>query len=168
MRNKPIAIRTAGENDVALIEQLARRIWPAAYVGILEPQHIENMLMRIYDHDSLRREMREEGHRFWIASLSGQDVAYASGYREDNVAWVKKVYVDPSYKKSGLGRALIQVIEDAFMPVSEVRLLVNPNNAPAMAFYSHIGFTDIGRKPVQMGDFKFVDHIFARPVIHKG
>jgi len=164
-----IAIRSADEKDVALIEQLARRIWPVAYVGVLEPEHIENMLMRIYDHDNLRREMREDGHRFWIASYGGKDVAYASGYREEDIVWVKKVYVDPACKQSGIGRALINTIETAFTynargPAREIRLLVNPNNAAAMGFYTHIGFSDVGRKPVQMGDFQFIDYIFARTI----
>jgi len=159
----PIAIRQADGSDIPLIIQLARRIWPLAYAGILLPEHIDNMLERIYSPDNLRAEM-ESSHRFWIAAAGGCDVAFMSGYREGDTIWLKKIYVDPACKGQGIGRALIETLENAFLPAAEIRLLVNPENAPAMAFYRHMGFQEMGRKPVQMGDYHFLDYIFARPV----
>jgi ribosomal protein S18 acetylase RimI-like enzyme len=158
-----IAIRSAGENDIERIRALAQHIWPLAYDGILKPGEIDNMLLRIYSADNLRSEMREAGHRFWIASAQGQDVGFVSGYRDGDTAWIKKIYVNPACKGMGIGKALVSMIEKAFAPVREVRLLVNPGNMPAMDFYRHIGFAEAGRKHVQMGDFEFLDYIFARP-----
>lgn len=159
-----VSIRPASISDIETIRQLAHAIWPVAYDGILQPDEIANMLMRIYHPDSLRAEIEQHGHRFWIASHDGRDVAYASGYRDGDAVWVKKIYVMPSCKGLSIGRQLIETIEQAFAPVREVRLLVNPSNNPAMEFYRHIGFVEAGRKQVQMGDFIFEDYIFARPV----
>jgi diamine N-acetyltransferase len=162
------SIRGAGSSDIALITALAKRIWPASYKGILTDEQIANMLLRIYSEENLRKEIDVLGHRFWIASVTDEDIAFASGYQENDIAWVKKIYVDKSAKGLGIGRALIDVIGATYPSAREVRLLVNPNNHPAMDFYRHVGFTEIGRKPVQMGDFHFDDHIFARPIQTKG
>lgn len=160
-------IRPADEEDIALIAELAHRIWPAAYQDILTGEQVTNMLMRIYSTENLRKEMAE-GHRFWIVSDNSREIAFASGYRDSDIVWIKKIYVHPENKGLGLGRMLIETIEQSFAPVREVRLLVNPNNEPAKAFYRHIGFSEIGRKPVQMGDFQFKDHIFSRLIREEG
>jgi ribosomal protein S18 acetylase RimI-like enzyme len=160
--NTGLSIRPASERDIPVISQLAHAIWPVAYDGILLPEHISNMLERMYNHDDLKKQMTVDGHRFWLASINERPVAFMSGYREDDVVWLKKIYVDPACKGQGVGKALIATLEQAFAPASEMRLLVNPKNFPAMDFYRHVGFVESGRQEVQMGDFRFVDFVFSR------
>jgi GNAT superfamily N-acetyltransferase len=157
-----MTIVPAVADDLPIVTELAARIWPAAYAGILTPEQVANMLERIYSLENLRREM-ERGHRFWIAYDGDQPVAFASGYRENaDIIWLKKIYVEPAMQGRGIGRALTEVVIAAFAPARELRLLANPNNQAAHHYYAHQGFAKIGEVPVKMGDWDFVDFMFSK------
>lgn len=158
-----LEIRPLALADMPLVRALARRIWPAAYAGILTPAQIENLLMRIYDVGSLEKEWAD-GHRFWVAWDGGVAVGYASGYREGAAIWLKKLYVLPDCQGRGVGRALMQSVIDAFVPAEEIRLLVNSGNHAAQKFYARCGFAFAGEVPVQMGDFNFTDYVYVKAI----
>lgn len=150
-------------SDMALVIDLARRSWPVAYAEILSPEQIANLLMRIYNRENLEKE-QAEGHRFWAAYLDGVAAGFASGYREGEAIWIKKLYVLPDCQGRGIGRALMDVIIGAFRPADEIRLLVNNRNLAAQRFYERCGFTRADAVPVMMGDFAFTDYIFVRSI----
>ena len=157
-----LAITPAAADDILVVIALAHRIWPVAYAGILTPEQIANMLERIYSPENLEGEMGQ-GHRFWIAYHGESPAGFVSGYRENqDIIWIKKIYVDPAVQGSGIGKQLIQTIISAFSPAREIKLLVNPHNIPAHRYYTHQGFIKIGEKPVKMGDWDFNDFVFAR------
>jgi len=158
-----ITIRPAAPHELSVIAELAQRIWPTAYAGILTPEQIANILQHIYTTNNLADE-QARGHRFWIAYEEDKAVGYASGYREEQVVWLKKVYVDPAAQGKGIGKRLMEAVEAAFRPASELRLLANPNNTPAHRFYLRQGFEKVGEVPVRMGDWSFMDFIFSRRI----
>lgn len=158
-----LEIRPLASADFPLIESLARRIWPAAYADILSAEQLENLLTRIYCEENLAKEL-EEGHRFWGAFDAGRELGYASGYREDDVIWIKKLYVLPETQGKGVGRALMQAVIAVFSPAKEARLFVNGDNRAAQDFYLRCGFVNGGAVPVQMGDFTFTDFVFVKPL----
>ncbi len=153
--------RPLDASQLPLVIDLARRIWPAAYAGVLAPGQIDNLLMRIYSAENLTAELAA-GHRFWAAYDDGVPVGYASGYRDGTVVWIKKLYVLPQCQGRGIGRILMETIVTAFAPSEEVRLLVNNGNVAAQAFYSRCGFERIAAVPVKMGDFGFTDFVYRR------
>lgn len=162
----PHRIMEAAPGHLPLIGELAARIWPAAYRGILTPEQISNMLENIYAEDSLKAELAG-GYRFWIVYARNVPSGFISAYKEDDTIWIRKLYIDPVRQKHGLGTALIRHAVAAFSPAARVSLLVNPNNTPAQGYYRHAGFTRIGGKRVKMGDFEFTDDIYSRPLTEK-
>lgn len=159
-----LTLRPLDVCDFALIEDLARRVWPVAYAGILSPEQLENLLSRIYCAENLATEIAE-GHRFWGAFADGKALGYASGYREDAIIWIKKLYILPEAQGRGAGTALMQAILEAFAPAKEARLFVNSDNLAAQNFYTRQGFSCVETTPVKMGDFTFTDFIFAKPLL---
>ncbi|MBY0408009.1 MAG: GNAT family N-acetyltransferase, partial [Rickettsiales bacterium] len=158
-------VTPADTDHIPLIQKLAHRIWPVAYRDILQPHHIANMLERIYSDENLQSEM-QSGHRFYLIYAEDVPSGFASAYKDGEILWIKKIYVDTTRQRGGLGSALLEEAADDFAPVKEIRLLVNRENAPAMAFYEHKGFTRVGEKPVRMGDFDFIDYIYSKPIIY--
>jgi len=156
-----IMIRPLGTADFPLIASLARRIWPVAYAGILSAEQLENLLTRIYGAENLAAE-RAEGHRFWGAFEEERELGYASGYRQEDVIWIKKLYVLPEAQGKGVGLALMQSVIAGFSPAKEVRLFVNGDNRRAQDFYRRCGFINAGAVPVKMGDFSFTDFVFVK------
>ena len=157
-------IRAAEQSDIPAIAELARRIWPVAYAGILTEEQINNMLSRIYSHENLHEEMRQ-GHSFWLAYVDGMACGYASAYREDpQTVWLKKLYVDTTKQKQGLGSQLIQALQRAMQPMTKLNVLVNARNIAAQHYYTHSGFIKVDEKRVRMGDFNFIDYMYSKPI----
>jgi len=151
------------ERNLSHVTMLAHRIWPVVYADILTSEQIHNMLLRIYSRENLEKEMRD-GHQFWIAYNGIKPVGYASAYREDEIIWLKKLYVDPDSQGRRIGVKLMHTTVTPLLPASEIRLLANPKNIPAHTFYTHMGFRKIGDVPVKMGDWDFVDFLFSMPL----
>jgi len=159
----PLSIRPLSPPDFALIENLARRIWPVAYGAILTPIELENLLSNIYSGQNLAKEVYE-GHRFWGAFDGETALGFASGYHKENTIWLKKLYVLPEAQGKGAGRALLETVIAAFAPAEDARLYVNADNRAAQDFYRRLGFANSGAVPVRMGDFDFTDFVFVKPL----
>lgn len=151
----------ADETDLPTVAAMARRIWPVVYRDILLPEHIESILARVYDVPNLKQEMKD-GHRFWIARSGVEMAGYASAFLSGGEVWLKKLYVDPQAQNQGVGRLLLAEIMVRFPYSDSVKLYVNRANLPAQRFYERQGFTCIGEAPVRMGDYDFVDLIYAK------
>jgi ribosomal protein S18 acetylase RimI-like enzyme len=48
-----------------------------------------------------------------------------------------------------------------------MQLLVNPLNTPAQGFYTRLGFSKIGEKPVRMAHWSFDDFLYSRPITNE-
>ncbi len=143
-------IRFATTEDVALISQLAEKIWWPAYSGIISDDQISFMLNDMYAEGSLQRQM-ENGIEFILAERGGEAVGFAgfSMTEADNAVFkLHKLYVLPSEQGKGTGKALLHEVEDIGRS-REARILelnVNRGN-PALEFYKRMG----------LGIFKEVD-----------
>ena len=61
---------------------------------------------------------------------------------------VNKIAVDPSWRRRGVARLLMQEVFDlgGRIAAEEIYLEVRPSNAPARNFYVGLGFRDMGRR----------------------
>ncbi len=159
--DKPVAVRRIEADELDIVQQLAERIWPDAFDGVIERHQIEIMLGDIYALESLEQEMAE-GHVFWIARHGNEDAAFVSSYKAGDVIWIKKLYVLPEKQGSGLGRALIATATAHFAPARALSLNVNNGNAKAIAFYKKYGFEIEKEVPVKMGPFDFSDYVMTK------
>jgi ribosomal protein S18 acetylase RimI-like enzyme len=156
-------ITPAAIPDLPRVADLARRIWPEAFAGILPADRIPGMLDEIYALDTLAADIAERGHRYWLAAAAGRDLGYASTYRADDRVWIKKLYLLAESRGLGLGKAMIATARAHFGSSLPVALYVNDGNAPAIAFYRSQGFEIEQHVPVQMGPYRFTDYVMVRP-----
>lgn len=61
------------------------------------------------------------------------------------VAVLHMLYVRPSAQRQGIGRDLFAELETCFPDADRMRVEVEPENAPAIAFYQSLGFDEVGR-----------------------
>lgn len=156
-----IQISALSHHHIPAITALAHRIWPSAYADILTPEQVENLLAAIYSHANLYDEM-QMGHCFWGAYDDQEMIGFASAYQQGDVVWLRKLYVLPEYQGQGIGKRLMLKASQAFADGTEMRLLVNARNHAAQRFYERSGFRKIDEVPVKMGDFHFVDCVYAK------
>lgn len=164
-----LLIRPADTSDVAMIEQLARRIWPATYSNILTPEQLNYMLDYFYDPASLEKQMTEMNHHFIICTLNEEPVGFASWSLIDKTGIYKlhKLYVDTAIQGKGIGKKLVDYIEEKLLAnkAAALRLNVNRHNK-ARQFYEKIGFSIIGEEDVDIGHGIYqMDYIMEKKLI---
>ena len=156
-------IRPATAADLPRIRDLAFRIWPEAFAGVLPAERIGPMLDEIYALDTLSADIAERGHRYWLAATDTADLGFGSAYRADGRVWIKKLYLLAQARGLGLGKGLIAAARAQFGEDLPVALFVNDGNARAIAFYRSQGFAVESHVPVTMGPFQFTDYVMVKP-----
>lgn len=152
--NENLLIKAAGKGDITAIEQLARRIWPATYSNILTPEQLNYMLDYFYTPAALENQMMNQGHSFIISTLDDVPVGFASWSLIDQSGIYKlhKLYVDTTIQGKGIGKKLVDYIEEKLLAdkAPALRLNVNRHNK-ARNFYEKLGFIIIGEEDVDIG-----------------
>lgn len=145
-------IRKATLADIAIIHDLASVAFPATYRTILTAEQIEYMMEWMYAPASLRRQMTDEGHLYFIAFDGATAAGYVSIQQEStHLFHLQKIYVLPHYQGHGLGRMLfdyaVATIHTLHPAPCRMELNVNRLN-PAIHFYERMGL-----RVLRSGDF---------------
>jgi diamine N-acetyltransferase len=160
----------ATDQDLAAISTLAGAIWRTYYPAILSTEQIEYMLVKMYSHETLRREL-QSGIECFRLFTDDEFIGFASIGRIDSANTFKlhKLYLSPHWHRLGLGKSLLKYCECRAQDLGGTHLVLNVNkqNQRAIAVYRNCGFQitdslviDIGNGFV-MDDFvmekRFVD-----------
>lgn len=145
-------IRKATMDDIPLINKMAQVVFPDTYSEILSPEQLDYMMEWMYAPASLRKQMSEEGHIYYIAYKEDEPAGYVSIQPEgEHVFHLQKIYVLPRFQGCRLGKSLfdqaIGAIKEIHPEPCEMRLNVNRNNK-ALRFYEHMGM-----RKIDEGDF---------------
>ena len=81
--------------------------------------------------------------RFLVARENGEIVGCAIGDRNGDQARVVNICVDPAAQRRGIGARLLRAL-DAALPLGDMVLMVEAENATAKALYLREGFQESG------------------------
>ena len=163
MTAPPADIFPLSRPDLPRVTALARVIWPHAFDGLIPADEIPKIVETLYAPTQLEADM-EAGHAFWIAQVGGRDAGFCAAYKEDTTIWLKKLYILPDMQGHGLGRLLTDTAVAHISPAGELALFVKNDNAKAIAFYRHTGFSVAREVPVVMGHMHFTDFVMTKPL----
>jgi len=161
-------MRKATVSDINAIREMALVVFRETYGPILSPEQIDYMLEWMYSEESLRRQILEEGNVFFLEDGKGYVSVRPDGSSSDGRArfHLEKLYVMPSFRKSGLGKILFSRAVDEARTMAHgkpfvLELNVNRDN-PAVGFYERMGMRldSSGDFPIGMGYF-MNDYIMA-------
>ncbi|MDE5678304.1 GNAT family N-acetyltransferase [Phocaeicola sp.] len=159
-------IRKATTLDIELINRMARIAFPATYQEILSKEQMDFMMDWMYSPQSLRKQMEEEGHLYYIAYKDGEAAGYVSVQpEEEHVFHLQKLYVLPRFQGCRLGRILfehaVKAIKGMHPQPCEMRLNVNRYNK-ALQFYLHMGMEKVDEGDFYIGNgFYMNDYIMG-------
>lgn len=136
-------IRELASDELHLIENLARVIWPVSFKEMISSAQIEYMLDWMYNQKKLNDNFRK-GHKFAVCTQNNELSGFISFETkiDKSTVHIHKLYVHHLIQKKGIGKQLLDyAIKEALRKkMTSVDLFVNRTN-PAVLFYKHLGFT---------------------------
>lgn len=141
-------VRTAGEQDLEKVRALLRETWHATYDHIYGPDKVSELHGSWHSLASLKARLARKNSEFLVAD-DGKTIG-GMGYAAMSTEMTKTVelymlYVGPRYQRNGVGRDMFAELETCFPDADVMRLEVEPQNEPAIAFYTAHGFVEVGR-----------------------
>ncbi len=143
-----VNVRTATPDDVPVIIRIGERGWNAAYGDVLSQETIDAAMAEWYDDDSIREAIDRENWAYLVADAA-EVVGFVSGgprkgdlRRDERVAVIGAIYVDPERWGSGIGTALLERFESfcRHQECDQLQFLVLTENEVGVSFYRKHGY----------------------------
>jgi len=79
-----------------------------------------------------------------VGTLSDNVVASVMGGYDGHRGWIYYLAVEPEYQKQGIGRRMVDEIEQKLKGIGcqKLNLQVRTSNTSAITFYAHLGFSN--------------------------
>lgn len=156
-------IRQLSKKELTKVQSIALRTWPSTFANILSTEQIEYMLNRMYSIEMLESQF-EKGHTFLLAEENGKELGFAGfelNYSEGPKAKLHKIYLLPEAQGKGVGKALILEVADRARKAGQKSLLLNVNkyNQKAIDFYLKMGFQEIYKEVIDIGNGYVMDDV---------
>ena len=143
-----------------LIKDLAYKIWPVCYANILTDDQITYMLDNFYSIENLENCI-QQNHQFVILYQDQQPLGFASYQINVNSAQqakLHKLYVDTTQHKKGLGKKLIQFVENQAQLQAQNAVFLNVNiHNNAVNFYKKQGYSILKSEVIPIGNNYVMD-----------
>jgi ribosomal protein S18 acetylase RimI-like enzyme len=93
-------------------------------------------------HKDIARKLAVQPELFLVGVVDGAVVASVMAGYEGHRGWVNYLAVAPRLRGNGLGRALMQHVEEALQQrgCPKINLQVRESNREAIEFYRHLGY----------------------------
>lgn len=131
---------------IATTAALAETIWRQHFTPIIGLSQVEYMLEKFQSVTAIQQQL-QSGWQYFLAVLDAQAIGYA-GLVADRAAgrlMLSKLYVKQSARGRGVGRQLLQFIEQKCRSegFKTLWLTVNRHNSGPIAFYQQAGFVTV-------------------------
>jgi ribosomal protein S18 acetylase RimI-like enzyme len=122
-------IRPFNEQDRKAVISLWRRC------GLLVPWNHPDL--------DIDRKLHVQRELFLVGEIGGSIVATAMGGYEGHRGWINYLAVDPDMRKRGLGRMMMESIEERLRSLGcpKINLQVRESNLDVIRFYERIGYS---------------------------
>ena len=156
-------------DEVGVISDLAEKIWPDTFKGILTDEQIRYMLDWMYNPNELIRQI-EKGHQFYLLEINQKSVGFIGlqfNFPEPAQVKIHKLYVLPEAQGTGGGKLLFQQAVQVAKENECDSILLNVNRFnKAVGFYKHIGFKILKEENIDIGNgFWMEDYVMGCRVV---
>lgn len=156
-------LRKIAVQELAKVQSIAHRTWPTTFANILSTEQIDYMLNWMYSLEMLESQL-DKGHTFLLAEEKGEELGFAGfelNYSEGPKAKLHKIYLLPEAQGKGAGKALILEVADRAKKANQKSLLLNVNkyNQNAINFYLKMGFQEIYKEVIDIGNGYVMDDV---------
>lgn len=153
----------ANSEDIPIIIELTKKIWPVAYGEILSKAQLDYMIDKFYNETALR-ELIQKGHVFYLAQDDKDNYVGFVSYEinsEPNKTKIHKIYVLPETQGTGLGRQFFELVKEKAIENHQKAIFLNVNKYNnAIHFYTKLSFTKVKDEVIDIGnDYVMDDYV---------
>jgi ribosomal protein S18 acetylase RimI-like enzyme len=170
--NPDIHIRPGQANDTNAIAVLANQVWLHTYATTGITTDIANYVLaeltprkyqEILQDPTSQLLVAEHGHNLVGFAVVKLGTPCPSGAH--TTAELQTLYVQAHFLGSGIGKSLLRAAEAWARARSGTALwlMVNAQNARAIAFYQHLGYTNVGTTYFALGEGRYENHVLIGP-----
>ncbi len=142
-------------SELPILRRLALEIWPNVYREILSEEQIDYMLDLMYSESALENDFKR-GVQFYLLQNDNKNIGYLAFELNKNEVgnlYLHKIYIDPNYRKSGVGKQSIQFLKDKAEENQQNKISLNVNRYnSAKEFYQKMGFLVVREEDIDIGN----------------
>lgn len=158
-------IELLAPGDLAIVQEIAHKTWPATYGSILEPKQLAYMLDKMYTLPVLQAQ-QQQGHLFYLFLEDEQALGFMGiePDAEPHSLKIHKLYVLPEAQGKKVGAQLLAFAEMIALSNQQRRIFLNVNrNNKAKDFYEAHGMTICKEENIDIGE----GYLMEDYVMHK-
>lgn len=135
----------ATQENIPLIQNLAKRSWENAYAEILSKEQMHYMLETMYSEVEISAHLENSNYHYYlIFDETSNDYDGFIGFEnhyEENTTKLHRIYLVPESKGKGLGKKTLEFLNEKVKESGDDRIILNVNkyNA-AKSFYESQGY----------------------------
>lgn len=153
-------IKVTTKDQLQVVADLAKKIWPEAYATILSKEQLHYMLDRFYNLEALQKQL-ESGQVFYLAQNENQEFVGFVSYEincKPNKTKIHKIYVLPETQGTGIGKQLLDLVKTKAQENQQTAIFLNVNKYNnAQNFYQKLGFTITKEEVIDIGNGYVMD-----------
>jgi ribosomal protein S18 acetylase RimI-like enzyme len=145
-------IEVSTENQIDIIESLAREIWTEHYIPLIGKQQVDYMLAR-YQSKQAVKEQLASGALYFLIEEGQACIGYFAVQPRGDELYLSKIYLQSSCRARGYGKKAVQFVESLARErgLRKIALTVNKNNTAAIRAYEKMGFRNVGSLVQEIG-----------------
>ncbi len=155
------------ENQIEIVESLAREIWTEHYLPIIGKEQVDYMLDRFQSKSAISEQMRT-GVIYFLMREDEESIGYLAVQPRDEELFLSKIYVKSSRRAKGYGKKAVHYAERLAHErgLQKIVLTVNKNNAGAIRAYEKIGFKNVSSLVQDIGGGFIMDDYRMEKAVH--
>ncbi|MCX8531766.1 GNAT family N-acetyltransferase [Chryseobacterium luquanense] len=135
----------ATEQNIPLIQDLAKRSWENAYAEILSKEQMEYMLNTMYSEIEISEHLKTPNYHYYlvfdeVSNVFDGFLGYENHY-ENQTTKLHRIYLVPESKGKGLGKKTLEFLNEKVKESGDNRIILNVNKYnSAKKFYESQGY----------------------------
>ncbi len=156
-------VRPATPADIPALRSISRRSWERD--PVLTRETATETVDEWYGEDRLREDVEASDVRVLVA-VAEAVIGFSHGIVDGDVGTVLRLYVDPDYRREGVGSHLLEAAcrDMAERGVERVQAMTLAANDPGNEFYRANGFERTSTGRTVIGGESYPEHVYTRAV----
>ena len=159
----------ATQENIPLIQDLARRSWENAYAEILSQEQMNYMLETMYSEAEIKSHLQNPNYHYYLVFDENTNVydgfiGFENHY-EENTTKLHRIYLVPESKGKGLGKKTLEFLNEKVRESGDERIILNVNKYnSAQKFYESQGYKVYDKGVFDIGNGFVMDDFLMEKV----